>query len=195
MKRFALFVTLGFAWLGACDTPSAPTTREPTISFDEGNSDAAYACQQGGYQNLFRADGTSFENTGQCVSYAAHGGSFVTRQTATLTNVVYGACNNLSLGYELDGVQHVLESVSPGCGVVFGATQTIHYLSNQTLRLFLRDDSCFGYIFFEDGPHGTVVGVNPKQVSISDAGGFCESPPDQPRPGANLTLTETITPG
>jgi hypothetical protein len=39
-----------------------------------GNSDAAHACQQGGWQNLVRQDGTGFLNTGDCVSYAAQGG-------------------------------------------------------------------------------------------------------------------------
>jgi uncharacterized repeat protein (TIGR01451 family) len=36
-----------------------------------GNNAAAHACQQGGWQRLLRADGTSFKNTGDCVSYGA----------------------------------------------------------------------------------------------------------------------------
>ncbi len=39
-----------------------------------GNSDAAKACQKGGWQKLVREDGTPFKNTGDCVSYAAQGG-------------------------------------------------------------------------------------------------------------------------
>jgi hypothetical protein len=39
-----------------------------------GNSDAAKACQQGGWQKLVREDGTPFKNTGDCVSHAAQGG-------------------------------------------------------------------------------------------------------------------------
>jgi hypothetical protein len=39
-----------------------------------GNSDAAHACQKDGYLNYTRADGTPFKNTGDCVSYVAHGG-------------------------------------------------------------------------------------------------------------------------
>ena len=39
-----------------------------------GNSDAANACKQGGWQNLVRQDGTGFNNQGDCVSYAAQGG-------------------------------------------------------------------------------------------------------------------------
>jgi hypothetical protein len=39
-----------------------------------GNSDNAKACQQSGWQNLVRQDGTGFKNAGDCVSYAAQGG-------------------------------------------------------------------------------------------------------------------------
>jgi hypothetical protein len=42
-----------------------------------GNSAAAHACQQDGYQDLTSEDGeTEFANTGECVSYAAQGGEF-----------------------------------------------------------------------------------------------------------------------
>jgi nitrite reductase (NO-forming) len=42
----------------------------------KGNSDAAHACRQGGYGELVRyEDGTGFANTGECVSYAARGGT------------------------------------------------------------------------------------------------------------------------
>src|SRR6185436_8801741 len=41
-----------------------------------GNSAAAQLCQDGGYLNLVRTDGTGFRNVGECVSYAAHGGTF-----------------------------------------------------------------------------------------------------------------------
>jgi hypothetical protein len=51
-----------------------------------GNSDAAKACQQGGWQNLVRQDGTGFTNTGDCVSYAAQGGVLSTRSTAGSEN-------------------------------------------------------------------------------------------------------------
>ena len=116
-------------------------------------------------------------------------------QTATLTNVKYAACNALSLGYELDGVQHILESRAYGCRENSGQDQTIQYRSGQKLLLFLRDNTCHHWIFYENGLHGAVVGVNPKEVAISDGGFFCESSPDNPRPPVppNLSLTETIT--
>ena len=44
-----------------------------------GNSDNAKACQQGGWQDLIRQDGSGFKNTGDCVSYAAQGGALNTK--------------------------------------------------------------------------------------------------------------------
>ncbi len=44
-----------------------------------GNSDNAKACQQNGWQNLVRPDGSGFKNTGDCVSYAAQGGVLNTK--------------------------------------------------------------------------------------------------------------------
>jgi hypothetical protein len=40
-----------------------------------GNSQNAKKCQKGGYKNWVRADQTPFKNVGQCVSYAAKGGT------------------------------------------------------------------------------------------------------------------------
>jgi hypothetical protein len=199
----AAAVFLASLFVVGCSETTSPTTSTgaAVIPLSASNSDAAHACQKDGYQNLFRADGSGFKNAGECASYAAGGGRFATRQTATLENVVYSACDNLSLGYELDGVQHILESVEPGCLIVFGANQTIHYLSSQTLRLFLRDDTCplpdGGWIFYEDGPHGLVVPLGPSQfqVEISDGGGppVCAFPPEEPRLHPNLSLTKTIS--
>jgi hypothetical protein len=51
----------------------------PLAAAGGGNSGNAQACQQSGWQNLARQDGTAFTNTGDCVSYAAHGGTLVTK--------------------------------------------------------------------------------------------------------------------
>jgi len=48
-----------------------------TATAGGGNSDGAKACQQGGWQNLMREDGTGFKTDGDCVSYAAHGGKLL----------------------------------------------------------------------------------------------------------------------
>jgi len=55
-------------------TAAALAVGVSTATAGGGNSDAAHACQQGGWQELVREDGTPFKNTGDCVSYAAHGG-------------------------------------------------------------------------------------------------------------------------
>jgi hypothetical protein len=43
----------------------------------QGNSEAAHACQDGGYLNYTDADGNPFRNAGQCTRYAAQGGELV----------------------------------------------------------------------------------------------------------------------
>jgi hypothetical protein len=53
----------------------ALTVGVATAGAGSGNSDAAKACQKGGWQNLVRQDGTGFKNAGDCISYAAQGGT------------------------------------------------------------------------------------------------------------------------
>jgi hypothetical protein len=50
---------------------------------DGGNSAAAKACQKGGWKNLVRSDGSLFKNQGDCVSYAAQGGTLKPKPTCT----------------------------------------------------------------------------------------------------------------
>jgi hypothetical protein len=54
-----------------------------------GNSDAAHACQKGGYTHYTRADGTPFANTGECVSYAAHGGTLMPIVPTSISTALY----------------------------------------------------------------------------------------------------------
>jgi hypothetical protein len=71
MKRTALALCVGLALVVGVATATAG-----------GNSDAAHACQQNGWQNLVRQDGTPFLNTGDCVSYAAQGGVLKAKPSA-----------------------------------------------------------------------------------------------------------------
>lgn len=48
-----------------------------------GNSENAKACQQSGWENLVREDGTGFNNQGECVSYGAHGGVLKAKLSVT----------------------------------------------------------------------------------------------------------------
>jgi hypothetical protein len=43
-----------------------------------GNSDAAHACQAGGYARFVAPGGGGFGSTGECASFVAHGGALVT---------------------------------------------------------------------------------------------------------------------
>jgi hypothetical protein len=72
MRNYSKYIVVASA-LAALAAPSA--------AMAAGNSDAAHACQQGGWQNLVRQDGTGFTNTGDCVTYAANGGTLSVRST------------------------------------------------------------------------------------------------------------------
>jgi hypothetical protein len=63
MKRVAIAVCACLALVVGVATATAS------------NTDAAHACQQGGWQTLFRGDFSHFANQSDCVSYAAQGGT------------------------------------------------------------------------------------------------------------------------
>jgi hypothetical protein len=186
----------------ACqDAPLAPyplgRVGAPLFSNAGGNADAAHQCQRGGFQNLFRTDGTGFTNAGDCVRYAAQGGTLARRLTAYFTNVSLAACNEVSWGVEIDGALNPLGGKLYDCTTVPSRDTSITYLSTQTARVYLRDGTCYGWTHFEDGNHAAVIGTTPADIEISDAGGYCESPPGYPRApgqeGGSLNVTRTIT--
>jgi hypothetical protein len=51
-----------------------------------GNSEAAKACQKGGWQTLVRSDGSAFHNQSDCVSYAALGNVLLPLSSAPCLN-------------------------------------------------------------------------------------------------------------
>lgn len=69
-----------------------------------GNSDAAKACQQGGWQNLVRQDGTAFTNTGDCVSYAANGGGLIPKGNHLITFDEFPVGTLVTTQYASEGV-------------------------------------------------------------------------------------------
>ncbi len=182
-----------------------------------GNSSAAHACQQGGYLSMVGNDGTTFDNVGACVSFAAHGGTFATGiiipagKVATLSNAHWALtpCDRLTYGYQLNmGALVPLASKPVGCfdAAVPGATLG-PYPTATLLRIFLTDIGtgipAFGgscdYTFFSDGVHALVTGTNPYTVDIRDSF-FCELDPTEPyvpyQPSApglgNISLVVTI---
>jgi hypothetical protein len=58
-----------------------------------GNSANAKACQKG-WKDLVRQDGTGFKNVGDCVSYAAQGGSLKPKPTCTAGSEDFSAYGN-----------------------------------------------------------------------------------------------------
>ena len=61
------------------DRVNLPANRSsaPLGASAQGNSGAAAVCEEGGYLNYTDTDSNAFDNTGQCVSYAAQGGVLV----------------------------------------------------------------------------------------------------------------------
>jgi hypothetical protein len=83
----ALIVALAVAVPAAADDPP-------------GNADAAEKCQGSGWQTWKRSDGTGFSNAGQCVSYAAQGGTLALPCTAGSWSAAgVTPCTPASAGY------------------------------------------------------------------------------------------------
>jgi hypothetical protein len=176
-----------------------------------GNSQAAHACNHGGYRSLVGADGTTFRNTGACVSFAAHGGKFATGiiipagKTATLSNAMFGDfttnCpgDQLAYGYQLNlGANVQVATGGAGCQHVAGAVVG-PFPTATLLRIWLTDFTPPGpYTFYSDSAtHALVTGSNPFVVSIMDSffgqrGPSATYLPSGPGHG-NLNVTVTTT--
>jgi hypothetical protein len=100
IRRLWVLAALGVGLL-------VPLLTSAPISHAAGNSDAAHACQQGGYLTLTGRDSSgqpvTFANEGECVSFVAHGG-FIPGVTACMVTSTTGCLtfNNATLP-ELSG--------------------------------------------------------------------------------------------
>ena len=223
MKKVAFVVAvLVFACAAVALAPVAGAKKPPGTpgggggGGNGGNSAAAHKCQHGGYLSLVGSDGTTFRNTGACVSFAAHGGTFATGlvipagQTATLSNAQFGDffptpgapstftnCpgDPLAYGYQLNlGANVQVATGGVGCQSVAGAVIG-PYATAVLLRIFLTDMHTPVYTFYSDGSHASVTGSNPSLVSIRDSvfGTVPPTTPLVPLPGdGNLTVVVTI---
>jgi hypothetical protein len=168
----------------------------PSFAVGGGNSGAAHLCQNGGYLTLLPASGTAFTNTGDCVSYAAHGGQFF--QRITFSNISLGACNDITFGYTVNGVSTDVYNKPYDCAPFHTyADVSILVPVGSTVDVYLRDNTC-GVTFTQESGHALVTGTNPYQIAITDAGGFCEATSTTasrpPTNGVgNLNVTETIS--
>jgi hypothetical protein len=150
-----------------------------------GNSAAAHACQNGGYVDLVGSGGETFRNTGECVSFAARGGTFMTLTgivvpagaTVTFDNPTLSACNTLSWGYAIDATNVALGGKAFGCMTATEADTTVGpFATTVALRVFLTDELCQSTTYYSDGNHAVTVQSSPTtwDVDIADAGGSCE---------------------
>ena len=120
--------------------------------------------------------------------------------TVHFTGITFSACNNLTWGYQINSDDPVIvASGAAACGFAFADDLVIGpFPSDVTLRVFLDDDTCGGR-FWSDDVHAfvTEIGTGYWNVAIVDAGGNCESPPNDPRPpgSGNLNLyVEAVPP-
>ena len=198
MKRFFIALFGASAVLGVLSTTAqaAPS----------GNRVAAHACQRDGYKSAVGSSG-GFTNAGDCTSYAAAGGEFVTPgageflvpagQTASLSDTRLSSCNALTYGYGFStGERTNLGGKAPGCATVAPPDATIGpFPTGVIVRIILADMTC-GQTFDSAGGHARITGSNPYDVDIVDAGFFCEAPEGTTRvPGINGNLSITLTVG
>lgn len=151
------------------------------MSFAQGNSGAAQSCKQGGYTALVGSGGETFANTGECVNFAARGGTFATGiiipagKTTTLAFAT-SACNALAFGYSAsNGANTQLGSKAEACpgGQTTGATTIGPFPTAVILTLYMTDVSC-GATFDSNGNHARVVSSPPNyRVDFADGGFDC----------------------
>lgn len=171
-----------------------------------GNSAAAHACQQGGYLGLVGSGGETFRNTGECVSFAAHDGTFATGiivpagATVTFDDPTFSACNELSWGYTTTGSGNTtLGTKVFGCFDQTDPDATVGpWATAVVLRVFLTDHTCANTVYYSDGDHAitTPSSATSWDVDIADAGGFCERQNDPAVfvPPGNLSVDVVINP-
>jgi hypothetical protein len=85
----------------------------PALATSGANAEAAAACQEEGFLDWTDADGNAFRNAGDCVSYAAHGG--------TLLPVVVDPVNPFSVSYRASGTNG-FEATVTGSGLEPGSS-------------------------------------------------------------------------
>ncbi len=198
-------------------TPGNSGAAHKSPGSQPGNSGAAHKCQKGGYRSLVGANGTTFRNVGACVRFKARGGQFATGlvipagKTATLSNAQFGDAllptaplapntatncpgDPLGYGYQVNlGANVPIATGGMGCQVVAGAVIG-PFPTAVLLRIWLTDFHAPVFTFYSDGNHATVVGSNPRLVSIRDSFfGTITTGALVPPPGdGNLNVVVTI---
>jgi hypothetical protein len=90
-----------------------------------GNSLGAASCRQGGWSSLYRADGSGFHNTGDCVSYAAQGGALETQcQPGSWSSTGVTPCRPADVGFYVDLPGATSETPCPSGDTTSGTGST-----------------------------------------------------------------------
>jgi hypothetical protein len=143
-----------------------------------GNAANATLCQNGGWQSLLRSDGSSFTSEGDCVSYAALGGTLQgtyprARADCARSSVTFGS-----------GGPDLVKAGPPGAGVIWvcngvpgGApsVQEISFLGTQCSADTDGRGDLVGSVAVREGA--------PIDITCYDRGGLGQPRPPLTRPG------------
>jgi hypothetical protein len=156
MKRL---LAAAFLMLAGCSGLEA-TSHGVALAAGGGNTDAAHACQHWGYLNLQGSDGTTFKNEGQCVSYAARGGTLGGVSACTYTPGNTGCLN----------FNNATASVGPDTGNSVTLTGTISFVSTCSSgecyqSIFPNSLATGGGTYVEKNSSGTVISSGTFQVA------------------------------
>ena len=130
MKRITSTLTLSLCVaLAACDAPTSPTSLQSSdaVAFAKGgisgNSNNAHVCQQNGWMDLRKSDGSEFKNTGDCVKYAGSGGVIVAGPPPEVLGFTITPRCDLGNKYE------VVVNYTGGTGTIDTGTGAVPYAS------------------------------------------------------------------
>jgi hypothetical protein len=128
----------------------ALTVGVATSAADGGNSGKAALCRQGGWESVTRSNGTAFDNTGDCVSYAAQGGVFGSSSRSGRDCESFGGTFSTDPATDAFGLSNVGDQIVWTCNGRTVATTS----SNETLTSDCQADG--GNQTASDGaPHFT----------------------------------------
>jgi hypothetical protein len=143
----------------------------------QGNSDAAHACQKGGWAGLQGTDGTVFANQDACVSYAALGGTLIARALPSITVNVAPAVDVFGgPGFTISGI-----------GTNFTANVWVHFQVQ-----FYGAGAFWSHTFTSDSEGGVNYNFTPFVASCSRYHGFDLTATDSATGQSVTTIVTTI---
>jgi hypothetical protein len=178
MRRLSISAALVVGALGGAVLGSG----QAVLAAPGGNSTAAHACQQGGYENVVGLTSTNdvvtFSNTGECVSYAAHGSTLYQVSSSTFvvdpripgwqdTGVALGPGSTATITATNNGVTCDRISPPPNCNINTGTPASAGYLA-PTLGRYVLVGVVDSGTPFEVGSGTTVSGPGELFLGYND---------------------------